>query len=52
MGLVLGQFPGLAVSPFVAAITFTIAVALGIGAGFVPAMGAYRARITEMLRQA
>jgi putative ABC transport system permease protein len=52
MGLVLGNFPGLAVSPMVAAITFTVAVTLGIGAGLVPAMGAYRARITDMLRQA
>jgi putative ABC transport system permease protein len=52
MGLVLGNFPGLAVSPAVAALTFTIAVVLGVGAGFVPAMGAYRARITDMLRQA
>jgi putative ABC transport system permease protein len=52
MGLVLGNFPGLAVSPAVAAVTFTTAVVLGIGAGFVPAMGAYRARITDMLRQA
>jgi putative ABC transport system permease protein len=52
MGLVLGNFPGLAVSPAVAAITFSTAVVLGIGAGFLPAMGAYRARITDMLRQA
>ena len=52
MGLVLGQFPGLAVSPFVATLTFTIAVALGITAGLIPAVGAYRARITDMLRQA
>jgi hypothetical protein len=36
----------------VAAITFTTAVVLGTGAGLVPAMGAYRARITDMLRQA
>ena len=52
MGLVLGNFPGLAVSPTVAALTFTIAVVLGVGAGLVPATGAYRARITDMLRQA
>jgi putative ABC transport system permease protein len=52
MGLVLGNFPGLAVSPAVAAITFTTAVVLGVGAGVFPAMGAYRARITDMLRQA
>jgi putative ABC transport system permease protein len=52
MGLVLGNFPGLAVSPAVALVTFSTAVVLGIGSGFVPAMGAYRARITDMLRQA
>ena len=52
MGLVLGNFPGLSVSPAVAAITFTTAVVLGTGAGLVPAMSAYRARITDMLRQA
>ena len=52
MGLVLGNFPALSVSPAVAAATFMMAVALGTGAGFLPAMGAYRARITDMLRQA
>jgi putative ABC transport system permease protein len=52
MGLVLGNFPGLSVSPTVALIAFTTAVVLGTGAGFLPAMGAYRARITDMLRQA
>ena len=52
MGLVLGQFPGLSVSPFVATLTFSIAVALGIAAGLIPAVGAYRSRITDMLRQA
>ncbi len=52
MGLELGNFPGLAVSPAVAVITFSTAVLLGVGAGLFPAMGAYRARITDMLRQA
>jgi len=52
MGFMLGNFHGLSVSPLVAAITFGIAVGLGLGAGFVPAFGAYRARITDMLRQA
>ena len=52
MGLVLGQFPGLSVSPLVAGLTFSIAVVLGITAGLIPAVGAYRARITDMLRQA
>jgi putative ABC transport system permease protein len=52
MGFVLGNFPGLSVSPAVAALTFTVAVILGTAAGFFPAMGAYRARITDMLRPA
>ena len=48
----LGNFSGLSVSPVVIAISFSIAVGVGIGAGFVPAFGAYRARITDMLRPA
>jgi putative ABC transport system permease protein len=52
MGFILGNLSGLSVSPLVAAITFSTAVGLGLAAGFVPAFGAYRARITDMLRQA
>ncbi len=52
MGLLLGNFPTLTVSPGVAAVTFSLAVVLGTAAGFVPALTAYRSRITEMLRQA
>ena len=52
MGFILGNVSGLSVSPLVAAITFSIAVGLGAAAGFVPAFGAYRARITDMLRHA
>lgn len=52
MGLILGNLSGLSVSPVVVAITFGTAVFIGIAAGFVPAFGAYRARITDMLRQA
>lgn len=52
MGFLLGNFPALSVSPFVAGVTFVIALAVGIAAGFVPALGAYRARITDMLRPA
>ncbi len=52
MGFALGQFPPLIVSPTVAAITFTAALALGVLSGLFPAVGAYRARITDMLRQA
>jgi putative ABC transport system permease protein len=36
--------------PLVAALGFAVALFLGLAAGFVPALGAYRARITEMLR--
>jgi len=52
MGFILGNFSGLSVSPLVVAMTFNIAVGLGIAAAFVPAFGAYRARITDMLRPA
>jgi hypothetical protein len=34
----------------IAALGFSVALALGFAAGFVPAMNAYRARITDMLR--
>ncbi|HEY8550929.1 MAG TPA: ABC transporter permease [Vicinamibacterales bacterium] len=40
----------LTVSAVVASLTFGIAVLLGLSAGFVPAFGSYRARITSMLR--
>jgi putative ABC transport system permease protein len=40
----------LSLRPLVAAIGFGNAVFLGFAAGFVPALGAYRARITDMLR--
>ena len=33
-----------------AALGFTVALLLGLAAGVVPAWGAYRARITDMLR--
>jgi putative ABC transport system permease protein len=36
--------------PVVAALGFAVAVVLGFVAGFVPALSAYRARITDMLR--
>ena len=52
MGFILGNLSGLSVSPLVAAITFSTAVGLGLAAGFVPAFGAYRAQITDMLRPA
>jgi hypothetical protein len=34
----------------VSALGFGVAIFLGFAAGFVPALGAYRARITDMLR--
>jgi putative ABC transport system permease protein len=36
--------------PMIAALGFAVALTLGFAAGFVPAMNAYRARITDMLR--
>jgi ABC-type antimicrobial peptide transport system permease subunit len=41
---------GLAVPPLVSALGFGVALLLGFMAGFVPALGAYRSRITDMLR--
>jgi len=40
----------LSLQPVVAALGFAVAVVLGFAAGFVPALSAYRARITDMLR--
>lgn len=40
----------LTLRPLVAALGFGVALLLGLAAGFVPALGAYRARITDMLR--
>src|SRR5262249_13827496 len=34
----------------IASVGFVVALALGFAAGFVPALNAYRARITDMLR--
>ncbi len=36
--------------PVIAGMGFAVALALGLAAGFVPAMNAYRSRITDMLR--
>jgi putative ABC transport system permease protein len=41
---------GLTLKPSVAAIGFAVAILLGFAAGFVPALSAYRSRITDMLR--
>jgi putative ABC transport system permease protein len=50
----LGAFgiSNLAVSPFVSMLTLSIALVLSVLAGFTPAWGSYRARITDMLRSA
>jgi len=40
----------LRLQPIVAAMGFAVALFLGFAAGFVPALGAYRARITDALR--
>jgi putative ABC transport system permease protein len=44
-------FPELGLSPLVAAMAFALAVGIGLAAGFIPAILAYRARIADMLRQ-
>jgi ABC-type antimicrobial peptide transport system permease subunit len=36
--------------PGVALLGFGVALLLGLAAGFMPAWGAYRARVTQMLR--
>jgi ABC-type antimicrobial peptide transport system permease subunit len=41
---------GIELKPAVALLGFFIAVVLGLFAGFVPAVSAYRARITDILR--
>lgn len=43
-------FTGVSLSPRVALLGFGVAVLLGFAAGLAPAWGAYRARVTEMLR--
>jgi len=42
----------LRVSPLVGSLTFGLALLLSLSAGFTPAIGSYRARITDMLRSA
>ena len=44
-------FPNLGLSPAIAGLGFGMALALGLAAGIVPALLAYRARVTDMLRQ-
>ncbi len=51
IGDVLRAFPHLGLSPQIASFGLGIALLLGLLAGFIPALLAYRARITEALRQ-
>ena len=51
VGDVVRQFPGLGLSPKIVSYGLGVALLLGLLAGFVPALLAYRARITEVLRQ-
>jgi putative ABC transport system permease protein len=43
-------FAGMELSPLIAASSLGVALALGLAAGLMPAWGAYRARVTDMLR--
>jgi putative ABC transport system permease protein len=49
--LIQAYFPNLVLSPYIVSIGLGASIALGLAAGFVPAVLAYRARITEALRQ-
>ena len=51
IGDVVSQFPGLGLSPKIVFYGLGAALLLGLLAGLVPALLAYRARITEVLRQ-
>ena len=51
IGDVVRQFPGLGLSPRIVSYGLGVALLLGLLAGFIPALLAYRARITEVLRQ-
>ena len=51
LGTALQTFPNIDLNPLVAGITFIAAIGLGLSAGLVPALAAFRANITSMLRQ-
>ncbi len=51
IGDVLRAFPNLGLSPQIASFGLGIALLLGLLSGFIPALMAYRARITDQLRQ-
>ena len=51
IGPIVAGFPNFGLSPQTSAIGVGVALALGLAAGFFPAMTGYRARIAESLRQ-
>jgi putative ABC transport system permease protein len=51
IGEAMRGLPNMGLSPALATLSFAVALSLGLAAGLVPALLAYRARITEMLRQ-
>ena len=51
LGTVLAFYPNVGLTPLVAALGMGLALALALAAGLVPAVAAYRGRVTEMLRQ-
>jgi ABC-type antimicrobial peptide transport system permease subunit len=51
VGDVVRQFPGLGLSPKIVGYGLSTALLLGLLAGLIPSVLAYRARITEVLRQ-
>ena len=51
LGTALQTFPNIDLNPIVATGTFAAGVALGLSAGLLPALAAFRANITAMLRQ-
>lgn len=51
VGALFAQFPHLGLSAGVAVVGFSMALFIGLAAGFVPALLSYRARIVDMLRQ-
>ncbi|PYQ23172.1 MAG: hypothetical protein DMF79_04455 [Acidobacteria bacterium] len=50
IGDAVARFPNLGLSPAVAGLGFGIALLIGLLAGFVPALAAYRSKITDNLR--
>jgi len=51
LGTVLAFYPNVGLTPLVAVLALGLALVLALAAGFVPAVAAYRGRVTEMLRQ-